>query len=199
MILRNRVEEEEIVRDPILKTTEKRNGACARFRAVPWSTKETGRGGRRGKKARNRLTMKLQCNDLTAVFHLARLYVAFCPSNHGWILLPFPCKFISSRDSVREYSYVSYRNFYPRDHLLERLERLLYDKIKERTIQDINIQIFLPASCFERIDNYIFEWEFWCTTYITYIVKSWNDLFRGSFKWSKWMNTFSHWPTDYRS
>lgn len=35
MILRNRVEEEEIVRDPILKTTEKRNGACARFRAVP--------------------------------------------------------------------------------------------------------------------------------------------------------------------
>lgn len=113
MILRNRVEEEEIVRDPILKTTEKKNGACARFRAVPWSTKETGRGGRRGKKARNRLTMKLQCNDLTAVFHLARLYVAFCPSNHGWILLPFPCKFISSRDSVREYSYVPYTNFYP--------------------------------------------------------------------------------------
>ena len=45
------------------------------------STKEA--GGEEGKKARNRLTMKLQCNDLTAVFHLARLYVAFCPSNHG--------------------------------------------------------------------------------------------------------------------
>lgn len=70
-------------------------------------------GREEGKKARNRLTMKLQCNDLTAVFHLARLYVAFCPSNHGWILLPFPCKFISSRDSVREYSYVPYTNFYP--------------------------------------------------------------------------------------
>lgn len=79
----------EIVRDPILKTTEKRNGGCAGFRAQ----RKAGEG--RGKKARNRLTMKLQCNDLTAVFHLARLYVAFCPSNHGMNpLLPFR-KFIS--------------------------------------------------------------------------------------------------------
>lgn len=35
--------------------------------------------GALGKKARNKLTMKLQCNDLTAVFHLARLYVVLRP------------------------------------------------------------------------------------------------------------------------
>ena len=73
------------------------------------STKEA--GGEEGKKARNRLTMKLQCNDLTAVFHLARLYVAFCPSNHGWILPPLPLQ-IYLRTSPREIacaSTVTYR------------------------------------------------------------------------------------------